>query len=238
MTAVDAVVFDWGGTLTPWHPVDHRAECAALAQAVRPDERTQTDADDIVDRLLRAGDAVWARSRDHGRSATLDDLFAQAGLSYDGALLGPYREFWEPHTWTDETAGPMLAQLRDAGIAVGVLSNTVWPRAWHHEIFERDGVAHLIDAAVYTSEIAWSKPAPGAFQAILDALGGVDPARSVYVGDRVYEDVWGAHQAGLRAVLIPHSDIPDSQRGHRASVPDATAHSLTDIPAIVASWRE
>ena len=30
----DAVIFDWGGTLTRWHAIDFRAESLALAQAV------------------------------------------------------------------------------------------------------------------------------------------------------------------------------------------------------------
>ena len=33
---VEAVIFDWGGTLTPWHDLDFQAEAAALARAVVP----------------------------------------------------------------------------------------------------------------------------------------------------------------------------------------------------------
>ncbi len=31
---VDAVIFDWGGTLTRWHDIDFHAESLALAAAV------------------------------------------------------------------------------------------------------------------------------------------------------------------------------------------------------------
>ncbi|HCB04494.1 MAG TPA: HAD family hydrolase, partial [Nocardioides bacterium] len=31
---IDAVIFDWGGTLTAWHDIDFHAESLALAQAV------------------------------------------------------------------------------------------------------------------------------------------------------------------------------------------------------------
>ena len=31
---IDAVIFDWGGTLTRWHDIDFHAESLALAQAV------------------------------------------------------------------------------------------------------------------------------------------------------------------------------------------------------------
>ena len=95
-----------------------------------------------------------------------------------------------------------------------MLSNTIWPRAWHRGFFERDGVAHLIDGDVYTSEIPWTKPSPRAFRAAMDAVGVTDPARCVYVGDRLFDDVWGAHNAGLRAIHIPLSSIPAAQIGH------------------------
>ncbi|MPZ94309.1 MAG: HAD family hydrolase, partial [Propionibacteriales bacterium] len=31
--AVDAVIFDWAGTLTPWQTIDFHAESVALAEA-------------------------------------------------------------------------------------------------------------------------------------------------------------------------------------------------------------
>ena len=122
----------------------------------------------------------------------------------------------------------MWEALREAGIKVGVLSNTIWPRAWHRGFFERDGVLDLIDGDVYTSEIPWTKPSPRAFGAAMDAVGATDPARCVYVGDRLFDDVWGAQQAGLRAIHVPHSSIPTEQVGHSEGHPDAVAHRLAD----------
>ena len=135
---VDAVIFDWGGTLTRWHDVDFHAESLALAQAVV--NAPHHDATEITARLHAAGDAVWGRSRDHQQSATVADLFDEAGLDHDPALLTAYYEFWEPHTFTDPEVGPLFEALRADGIKVGVLSNTIWPRAWHEGFFERDGV--------------------------------------------------------------------------------------------------
>ena len=119
----------------------------------------------------------------------------------------------------------MLEALRAAGIKVGVLSNTIWPRAWHEGFFERDGVLDLIDGDVYTSEIPWTKPSPHAFRAAMDAVGVTDPARCVYVGDRLFDDVWGAHNAGMRAIHVPHSVIPADQVGHTEGEPDAVVHA-------------
>ena len=230
---VDAVIFDWGGTLTRWHDVDFHAESLALAQAV---VNADHDLDVSRERLHAAGATIWGRSRDHQQSATVDDLFAEAGLEHDPDLLEAYYDFWEPHTRTDPEARPLFEELRAAGIKVGVLSNTIWPRAFHEAIFERDGVRHLIDGDVYTSEIPWTKPSPKAFAAALDAVGATDPARCVYVGDRLYDDIWGARNAGLRAIHIPLSTIPADQVGHTEGEPDAVVHRLAEIATLVRAW--
>ena len=236
MTAggVDAVIFDWGGTLTAWHDIDFHAESLALAQAV-----VNADHDVTVSqqRLHAAGEVIWGRSRDHQQSATIADLFTAAGLEHDPSLLTAYYEFWQPHTLTDPDVGPLWERLRSDGIKVGVLSNTIWPREWHEGWFRRDGVHGLIDGDVYTSEVPWTKPSPHAFRAALDAVGVTDPARCVYVGDRLYDDVWGAQNAGLRAIHVPHSTIPAGQLGHTEGTPDAVVHRLSDLATVLDGWR-
>ena len=80
LSGVDAVIFDWGGTLTRWHDIDFHAESLALAQAVverRPRPTTSTPA------AARRRRGVWGSSRDHQQSATVADLFDEAGLDHD-----------------------------------------------------------------------------------------------------------------------------------------------------------
>ncbi len=153
------------------------------------------------------------------------------------AGLAAYEEFWEPHTFTDPAAKPLFTALRDRGIKVGVLSNTIWTRRYHESVFARDGVLHLIDGAVYSSEIAVVKPHPAAFRAALGAVGVVDPAHAVFVGDRLFDDIHGAANAGLRTVFVPHSDIPADQHGHVDGEPDAVVHRLADVLSVVDGWR-
>jgi putative hydrolase of the HAD superfamily len=229
---LDAVIFDWGGTLTRWHDIDFHAESLALAAAVTT---IGHDPDAARAALHRAGDVVWGRSRDHQQSSTIDDLFEVAGLDHDPELLAAYREFWEPHTFTDPEVRPLFQRLRADGLRVGVLSNTIWPREWHVDIFRRDGVYELIDGDVYTSEIAWTKPSPHAFRAAMAAVGASDPARCVYVGDRLFDDVWGAQQAGMRAVHIPLSTIPSGQVGHTEGTPDGVIRDLAELPGVLAA---
>ena len=109
---IDAVIFDWGGTLTRWHDVDFHAESLALAQAVIDVDH---DLEVSQARLHAANETVWGRSRDHQQSATVADLFTEAGLGHDPDLLTAYYEFWEPHTLTDPEVGPLFEWLRGHG---------------------------------------------------------------------------------------------------------------------------
>ena len=81
------------------------------------------------------------------------------------------------------------------------------------------------------------KPHPEAFRAAMAAVGVSDPARCVFVGDRPYEDVHGAQSAGMRAVLVPHSDIPAGQQVPVDVEPDGVAHRLLDVLDLVDAWR-
>jgi putative hydrolase of the HAD superfamily len=237
--AVDAVVFDWGGTLTPWHALDLREQWLRYAEIYEPADAAVAGA--LADRVLAAEDEAWRAGRDHQRSATLDQIFRGVGVDPDSArhreALSAYHAFWEPHTFTDPDVPDLFASLRDRGIAVGVLSNTLWTREYHEDVFRRDGVLDLIDGAVYSSELPWTKPHPDAFRAALAAVGVEDPARAVFVGDRPYDDIHGAKAVGMRAILVPHSAIPEAQKGHVEGEPDAVVQRLAEVLDVVDAWR-
>jgi putative hydrolase of the HAD superfamily len=222
---IDAVIFDWGGTLTPWHGID----AAELWSSVCAPHFPADEADSTATALLAAEDELWRLSRTEQRSATMGALFALAGVKVSEAFLASYVDAWEPHTVTDADVPELLGFLRNREIKIGVLSNTMWPRSWHEEIFRRDGVLDLFDGAVYTSEIDWTKPHAEAFRAAMTAVGVTDPARCIFVGDRPYDDVYGAKNAGLHAVLMRGSDVPP----YAAAEPDAIINRLADLRPLI-----
>jgi putative hydrolase of the HAD superfamily len=232
-----AVIFDWGGTLTPWHSFDIEEQWRVFARQVHAEERQALS---LAARILAAEEAAWGRSRTVHTSARLHEILAEAGFD-EGDLrretaLAAYREFWEPHTFTDEQVRPLWERLHQRGVRVGVLSNTIWSGDYHRAVFERDGVLDLIDADVYSSELAWTKPHPEAFLAAAAALG-VQPSEAVYVGDRPFEDIHGSQLAGMRAIWVPHSEIPLTQQVAVDVTPDGVAHELLDILEILDGWQ-
>ena len=120
---------------------------------------------------------------------------------------------------------------------IGILSNTIWPRSEHERIRERDGVLGLIDGAVYTSEIPWTKPHAEAFHAALAAVDVGEPSAAVFVGDRPFDDIHGAKSVGMRAVLVPHSDIPEVQKGTVEGEADAVVQRLSELLTVIDGWR-
>jgi putative hydrolase of the HAD superfamily len=225
---VAAVIFDWGGTLTPWHGIDVAGLWGCICEPHFPSAQAATHAA----ALDQAERELWQISATQHRSATMTQLFARAGVAASEELLATYNQAWAPHTFTDPEAADLLGYLRDNGIRVGVLSNTMWPRAWHEGIFRRDGIFDLIDGAVYTSEIDWTKPHPEAFRAAMAAVGATAASDCVFVGDRPFEDVHGAKAVGMRAVLIPHSDVP----AFESASPDAVISRLADLWPLIESW--
>jgi len=239
---VRAVIFDWGGTLTPWHTIDLAEQWQIYAREYAAHTGdSPKHAEDLAARILAAEDSAWARIRAGAASADLGEVLARAGVASDHpgheAALVAYQEFWEPHTFTDPDVPPLFAGLRERGIRVGVLSNTIWSRAYHERVFARDGVLDLIDGAVYTSEIDRAKPHRAAFRAAMAVVGVSDPRACVYVGDRPYEDVHGAQRVGMRAILVPHSDIPPAQQVPVDVHPNGVAHRLLDVLDLVDGWR-
>ena len=225
---VRTVIFDWGGTLTPWHGIDHES----LWRDVCVKHYSTARAAEVARALYAAERDVWAGIERSQESATLTHVFERARMSVPDAVLASYFEAWEPHTITHPDAPVLLRELRRRNIRIGVLSNTLWPRAVHDQIFVRDQVLDLIDGTVYSCELPWTKPHPEAFRAAMAAVGEEDPASCVFVGDRPFDDVHGANSIGMRAVLMQGSNMPPFE----AAVPDATITRLSQLLPYLDRW--
>lgn len=250
--AVDAVLFDWGGTLSTYADIDLADMWRMAARHFAPDR-----AEEVCRRLTEIEAETFGRTFTDQRSSTLDDIVSRAseelGLDVTEAVRAEaatrYLDSWTPHILHEPDAVAVLGAIRDRGFRTGMLSNTHWPRGFHEHFLERDGLIGLIDIRLYTSELEYMKPHPSVFARLLEEVGVDDPGRAVFVGDRIFDDVHGAMAAGLRGVWRrtplmqdPVPGAPDDRRGRPALsempdvVPDAEIVVLSDLLPILDSW--
>lgn len=235
---IQAVVFDWGGTLTPWYPVDLLEMWRVYAHAY-----DHHRAEELARSLQQAERSRWGHQlQTNGEVGTgaLEEIFHEHDIDTTSAkhyaALEQYLSAWEPHTYTDPEAVPLLEALRGQGIKTAVLSNTMWPRWQHERVLERDGVLHLFDYLLFTSEVATGKPHRSVFADVLYNLD-VEPVNSAFVGDRMFDDIHGAQSIGMKGIWIPHSVLPAEETPDLGVVPDAVAHRLGDVLTIVRQWN-
>lgn len=236
---VDAVVFDWGGTLSEFVPIELVDVWGLAARHLDPARE-----DELTAALAAVEARFWARVTTTQESGTLADLIGEAsrelGLDVAEAVMEEaavrHLDAWTPHIRHDPDAAAVLAALRDRGLRTALLSNTHWPRSFHERFLERDGLATLLDARLYTSELSHLKPHPSVFGAAMAAVGVDDPRRAVFVGDRPIDDVGGAHAAGMRTVLRPNSAL-DAAAIAGPVEPDAVITTLPELLDVIDAWR-
>ncbi|HEV3140703.1 MAG TPA: HAD family hydrolase [Vicinamibacterales bacterium] len=122
-----------------------------------------------------------------------------SGPGVDAAAREIYREWAEcQHFELYDDVADVLRDLAASGVRIGLISNTQRCLASFQSHFELNG---LIGATMSSYEHGFMKPHPSIFSAALARMG-VQPRDAVMVGDSVRQDVEGALNAGMRAVLL------------------------------------
>jgi putative hydrolase of the HAD superfamily len=200
-----AVVFDFYGTLTPFHAVawaDHVARLAA-ALGVAPDALAAALDASYPERATgRLGDArqtlrtLAARLAAHPSEDELDEA-CRMRQGFQESLMRLRPE-----------ALPVIGQLRDRGLRIGLVSDCTseLPAAW-----PRLPLAPLVDAPVFSCVEGTRKPDPRLFRTVAERLGA-DPAGCLYVGDGGGRELTGSSAIGMHAVLLAGPDWHGSHR--------------------------
>ena len=193
-----------------------------------------TRVDVHADALQRANQVVWGRSRDHQQSATVADLFTEAGLAHDPELLVTTASSGSRTPPTDPQVAPLFAhaaRARDQGrravqhdlaarLARGLLRARRRARPdRRRRLHQRDPVDQAGARGLRRRD------GGGRRRATRPAASTSATGSSTTSGART--------TPACKAIHIPHSDIPVEQVGHSEGEPDAVAHELTDIPGLL-----
>jgi putative hydrolase of the HAD superfamily len=240
-----AVVFDMGGTLLDFNP-EHipwpEWERAGLVSAHAYLQRQGFDIalDAFLARFIDPLPERWEGATAGRENLCLGEAL-RAACAACGVTIGPEQvdglieHYIAPldkrvvlYPDTLET----LQALRERELAIGLVSNTMWPGQHHRTQLDRFGVSPYLDHAVFSADVGVWKPQPGIYYLGLEALG-VQAGQAIFVGDTPRHDIAGAQGVGMRAVY--------KHNGRRAQpdvTPDATIGHLAELPALIDGWRK
>jgi putative hydrolase of the HAD superfamily len=245
MQPVRAILFDFGHTLVDFKRTQEalhaayeqiRARIEAVAYMEVPELL------DLVDRVAGGVDGLVSQSYEEGRMEELDqaELFREAlsGIGFDlpddviEHIVGLDHSAYSNSITVEPEVVATLDRLRNAGYRMGLVSNiSLRPNLMRADL-DRMGLSTYLDATVFSSEVGVRKPDPRIFHEALDRLGA-EPVETVFVGDRLYDDVSGAQAVGMRAVLtrqFRQEDDPDF-------APDAVIKHISEVPAVLEEWN-
>jgi putative hydrolase of the HAD superfamily len=237
---LEAVLFDWGSTLMDFVWDDalveegHRAGLRALGRD-DPEELARLSAR-FRERylpLLHAPDTL----EEVEYPGLVRELLEHVGIEASDEAVDRYLEAehkaWEPAMQVGSTSVALLEALRKRGLKTGLVSNATDPGWLLRVDLERQGLAPYLDAVVFSSEVGKRKPHPAIYEAALSELG-VAAERTLFVGDRLVEDIAGPGKLGMTTVQAVWFRADENPNGIE---PDYQAFTQMDVLNVVERLR-
>lgn len=125
-----------------------------------------------------------------------------------------------------------LTALRTSGVRVVLAGNQPERRTAQLRALDLP-----VDDVVTSDELGAEKPDEAFFAAVLARVGVDDPARVLYVGDRVDNDVLPALEAGMATCWLTRGPWGQLQELPEDVAPDLVLEGLGELPELLATWR-
>lgn len=230
---IEGILFDYGYTLMTFSRPQQSLDAAFsdIATLLSVDPQIPRNVADCIETFLsenakseREVDVLTLQREEYARQGVVlthnvqDEIVALEQVAWwDGIFIGP-----------DVTA--TLDELRECGIRVGLCSNSPYPTSsmvaqlQHFDLFSR------LDSVTFSSAVGWRKPSLKIFNAALEALG-TTAGKTVFVGDRMREDIAGARAVGMHAIRT-RQYYDDPLQGKPA---DSVIENLADLVELFVS---
>jgi len=224
-----AVIFDLFGTLVPNMSLsEHRAVLTRMAHALSapPDDFAQLWFDTFNERstgiFQSPDDNVAYICRTLGVSVNETKVKLATRIRFDYSV-----QSMVPRSDAIET----LSHLKYEGCKTGLISDcsAEVPAIWKDTPF-----VELIDVAIFSCSVGVKKPDPRIYQLTTNQLG-IKPQECLYIGDGSSQELTGASQVGMHAVLLrlPDEDGTDAHRIDSEEWHGPTISSLKDVLKLV-----
>jgi len=234
LTGVTAVAFDVNGTLVHIVTDEHREDIFRsighfLTYQGIDMRRTQVR-DEYFARLKRQqrespqrypefdAVAIWQSIIDDYASdytrALPPERLAQLALTLAEIYRGVSRKKLKLYPYVRE----MLDALRQR-FPLAIVTDA--QSAYAHGELHKVGLTHYFNPIVVSGDHGFRKPDPRLFEYALQGLG-VPAAQTVYVGNDMYRDIYGAREAGMRTIMY------DSDQGTKQYEDCAPDYRIAD----------
>ncbi len=240
MAKIQAVLFDIGETLLDFGKVDaiglfRQGTHLAYDFLKKLDQPVGNFKIYIAKHLLLIRlNLLWSAivGRDFDSYELLKKLEARKGtqlqqqqwLDYAGCWYEPLRKIANVEADIVET----LKKLKDAGLKLGVLSNTFIHASTLEKHFEQIGILDFFDVRLYSYEYPFRKPDKRIFLAAAEKMN-LEPANILYVGDRIDIDINGAAAVGMQGVLKrAYTNIKKKSHDNIVKI-----NKLSELPGVI-----
>ena len=247
MTDIEAVTFDLWDTLIQESPggaarvVQARvARIAEILSSARRPYSIEAIETAHAETGLHLG-SIWDEARDVSVSYQVRFMLDQLGegLSEDvgpeafGEILVAYSESMLLHPpRLLPGAKEALSQVRDLVPRLGLISNTgKTPGSVLRKIMSRMDILRFFDTTTFSDETSVRKPGPEIFLKTLGDLG-MEPTKTVHVGDDPLTDIKGAQNVGMRTVHVARG------KEMKGIAPDRQVSSLAEVVPAIESLME
>ena len=234
-----AVLFDLGSTLIEYENQDWPTLGKTGIIAAYPFMKKSFSQLPVVEQFgptfykyLRA---ILDQRQDHSEVELHDvcnRIFKQMGLSITDGIVGKFVDIYYKPVTEQITLIPgadkILEKLKEAGLTIGLVSNSIFPEKFHRSEMERFGLLKYFDFTIFSSSVGIRKPGKNIFDMALKRAG-VDSSKAIFIGDRFDADVGGAKNAGITSVLKYREgrENPDNIE------PDFTILNLDELESII-----
>lgn len=111
-------------------------------------------------------------------------------MGYRGVIFDIDNTLVEHDAPADERASKLIKKLLSMGFSVCFLSNNDESRV--ADFNESLGAQYIYKAG---------KPLAKGYEQAMELMG-TDKAHTLFVGDQIFTDIWGANNAGIRSILV------------------------------------
>ena len=226
-----AIGFDWAHTLVDLGEENDRKPLEKVFDFLQTKQILLPDFEECLAKSRELFKSMIELSRTTHREARYEEVLQyllfyfkvpwEGQVTLEEILEVYYREVFQERQTFPEVV-PVLNQLDQWGVSMGIVSNTTNPVAIKEMELANSGLKKYFDFAIYSSGLPFRKPHPSIFQLAIKHFQ-LRPGEILFVGDSPSADILGAQGVGMKTAWI------NRKKAQADICPDYELESLEDL---------